>query len=250
MGIIFCIHGGAGSASLITKMRELTGRLVHCRPDIAFYTHDTPPLTTSWREGGQILSERSYDDLPTPEAAALFESRATGYRLDLTRTIADNLDAYLQHMADSDDAVLLCRAPCLGFLTAHRDSAWHANVIAMVREPLAQFTSFMKPERHEDWSHAFGGVCTPGAVDQFARGWTSFTRDCVDAGVRLICFDHAREAVQGDHLLEQLFDDWVGTRRSRSPLTPELESRLHNATGDLWSRARERADACRLTSTS
>jgi len=237
MGAIMCVHGGAGSATIITRARELTGDVVHGRPDVAFFPHDTPPITTSWRDGAQVLSRRGYEDLPSASAAALFERRAPGYPLDRSLNIDENLDRYLSRIAGSDDHTLLCRAPCLGFLCAHRGASWLPSVVAVVREPLAQFTSFMKPERHEDWSHSFGGVCTPGAVDFFVAGWTSFVRDCVDAGVRIVRFEHAPEDAAGHPLLERVLEGWNGSRRSRSPLTPELEARLQAGTGEVWAAA-------------
>ncbi len=233
MGRILVGHGGCGSASLIRRMWD-HGMACHGRPDIAFYPHDTPALSKSARRGMQILSERGYEDFPDAGARAMFHTRTGGFCMDPSKTIFDNMAAYLDAIDGGNAHTWLCRAPLFGLF--QRLGVRTHRPVFILRHPLHQFVSFTQPYRHADWAGEGSQRFSDGAIERFARAWNAFAIESQACDAIVLRYEFARQDAKnaGDEFLCWLVEELTSPRFYHGAMPASSEAMLRDLTGAHW----------------
>ncbi len=231
MGRVLVGHGGCGSAFLIRRMWD-HGVACHGRPDIAFYPHDTPLLTKSAREGMQVLSERGYEDLPGDGARKIFHARTEGFCMDPSKTIFDNMAAYLEEIDSGTAHTWLCRSPIFG-LFEHLGVRANRPVF-LLRHPLHQFVSFTQPYRHPDWGGGETDRFRASAITRFARAWNAFYLEARACDALVLRYEYVRQDARHDAFLSWLVEAFDAPRLYRGVMPASSESLLRDLTGPHW----------------
>lgn len=211
---IFASGGGHGSVFLKDTLK-LTLCKIHVRPDIAF----APSL--------------SLDDYPDEKSAQEFEGY-TGFELDLSKNINDNIMSYLQYVDQVNAIVLFSRMSRLGhFFTKNAIS----DAICMVRHPLHAYISFIG-HRHPKASDHLGGLESEDRIRWYAEQWNLMTTDYLDSGSDIIRFEFMQDDVQGieNPDLPYLLRSWRTDKRNHGILDADKVSLLKDLVGETYYR--------------
>lgn len=226
---LFCSRGGCGSTALNRSLLRRGYTQRHSsKPDLCFTRPEYTSGNHELYENRQLLSERGYDDVPyKPEAIAEFHRR-TGIELDTTRTIRDNLLAFVEHLRAHQQTALFNTAPIMAFFSEHDIE----SVVFLVRHPLHAYVSWTKPERHLNVVEQLGGRDSTAAISLFARMWTGVVEEYLRLSARslnpvLIRYetaeaDVARQAPE----LSSVFRGWDSSRRNAGVLPSSKEAFL------------------------
>jgi hypothetical protein len=207
---IYAISGGHGSVFLTNALRR-TGRSVHVRPDVAFDL------------------ETILDAFPPARAIKEFYNR-TGYTLDASKTINDNVVLYLKHISESGKIVLIARLSRVGpFFTRNKIN----NVICVVRHPLHAYVSFVG-HKHPEAGQEFGTLDSERRIEWYARQWNLLVADYINSGNKIIRFEFMRDDLTSlPHPgLSKLLKHWRGGIRNHSVLSKEKETFLQNSVAE------------------
>lgn len=211
---IFASGGGHGSVFLKDTL-QLTLCKIHVRPDIAFDVSLT------------------LDDYPDEKSCKEFKEY-TGYDLDSSKNINDNIMAYLQYVDETNAIVLLSRMSRLGhFFTRNGIS----DAICMVRHPLHAYISFIG-HRHPKASDHLGGIESEDRIRWYAEQWNLMTTDYLDSGSDIIRFEYMQNDVKDikNPDLPYLLKSWRTDKRNHGILEPEKVDLLKGLVSDTYFR--------------
>jgi len=201
-----CDLGGQGSSFLIDALKK-TGRRVHIRPDVAFAIDST------------------LADFPDSKSVAEFRKRS-GYTLERTKTINDNLVAYLQYVNQRNAITVLARASRFGpFLTQNHVN----NAVCVVRHPLHSYVSFIG-HQHPEAGEPFGGFASEGSIKWYAEQWNRMAFDYLSSGNAIIRYEFMNgdvKAITSPNLAE-LLKNWTTGKRNHQVLSQEKEQLLRS----------------------
>lgn len=214
---IFASGGGHGSVFLKDTLQQTLCN-IHVRPDIAFDV------------------ELTLDDYPDAKSIAEFREY-TGFELDASKSINDNVLAYLDQLEEMNAIVLLSRMSRLGdFFTRNKMS----TPICMVRHPLHAYISFIG-HRHPKASDHLGGIESEARIRWYADQWNLMTSDYLDSGSKIIRFEFMQDDVEGisNPDLPYLLRDWRTDKRNHGILDEEKTDFLKSLVSDTYYRVYE-----------
>jgi hypothetical protein len=199
--VAFCAMGGGGSSTLMLRLQSYAA-FVGRRPDNWFI----PPrrFDRILEPGAFHISTYSHQSHPLVEQrrSKLFDldgvlagfHEQTGYGLDLSRSMDDNMLGYLHWMRGLNGAAVFWQLACFGFFSLHRIR----DVVFLLRRPLDTWLSLTEPWRHRALFDEFGGHDSPAALGVFCTWWSSLALEylwlqgaCL--GPVLIRYDRAGE---------------------------------------------------------
>lgn len=217
---IFASGGGHGSVFLKDSLK-LTLCKIHVRPDIAFDVSSC------------------LDDLPDEKSAEKFKEY-TGFKLDLTKSINDNLVAYLRHLDEANAIVLLSRMSRLGHFFTNNGIS---DAICLIRHPLHAYISFIG-HRHPKASDHLGGLESEERIRWYAQQWNLMTSDYLDSGSKIIRFEFIHDDVKGitNPDLPYLLRSWRTDKRNYGILDAEKVSLLEDLVRETYYRVYDEWD--------
>lgn len=211
----------AGSTYLYTRLRRRWR--VRLRPDKFLFPDYYPCLkkTSGKYAHIQYLDSSGHDVLPASWLIAGFQRRS-GYSFNPEHMIADNLRSYYLWQRDNPRVVtLFSRAPTLGFFTRIRDVLTPGELIFVVRHPLHQYLTFVKPHKNFEFVDGYGGADTEGGVRFFAEDWNRYIEDALGSGAAIVRFEFVHEdALKLDDVPRGIFAKWDSSRRNACSLSP------------------------------
>lgn len=226
----FVCYGGSGSTFLSRRLARR--HVVHTRPETYWLPWYFPRQSKSATDFDQQLSVDGYSDFPTKSSIAGFRRRS-GFALDPTKSIDDNLVDYWKHMQASPGLVsMFSRAPMLGFFARHN---FVKNVVFVVRHPVHQYLSLTKPNRHFEFVEASGGVNASASIAFWIREWGSFVRDALSSNACIIRYERAQsDASSADAFVADVFRKWDGSKRNHTGLDSVFEEQLREGVRDEY----------------
>ncbi len=211
---VYASGGGHGSVYFVSALRP-TLRSIHVRPDTVFDT------------------DKCLDDLPDEASVPEFKEK-TGFTLDTSKTINDNMMSYLGYLEEVDALVLLSRMSRLGkFFTRNGLTA----PICLVRHPLHAYVSFIG-HRHPKAGEQFGGLEADATIRWYADQWNSMTSDYLESGCRIVRFEYMQDDVKGlsNPDLPALLKHWRTDVRNNNVLPHDKEGLMKELVSDTYSR--------------
>jgi hypothetical protein len=204
---IYAISGGHGSIFLAQALRK-TGRSIDLRPDVAFGL------------------DKTLDEYPPGKTIAAFYNK-TGYAMDASKTINDNMVLYLRHISESGKIVLITRFSRLGpFFTRNKID----NVVCVVRHPLHAYVSFVG-HQHPEAGQEFGALDSERRIEWYAKQWNLLVTDYINSRNCILRFefmpdDLVRLPYPG---LSKLLVNWRPEIRNHRVLSKEKEILLQKS---------------------
>lgn len=213
---IIIISAGHGSTFLIRKLHA------HSRVDVVF-----DPLSKYAIRGLVDNANLKISDKPLETHRAFFLKRTRGWaRLDLTKSIEENMVNYLKAINNSETE----RTTLTGsisrinpFFSKHK----FEGILAVVRHPLHAMVSYCL-HQHPERGEMFGGINSKLCVDFYAKNWNILTTDLMAGGIKIIRYEYAEEDSKGlgDEELELIFKNWKSYKRNYGILKPDIEAYL------------------------
>lgn len=232
--------GGMGSSHAANAVRAAGVRCIE-KPFVnTLYCADWPePIRRQDRERRPTVA--SLDDLATDairrrfrRVQILHSDFFPSFALRTGRTLAENFEAYLAHLARRGHACVV-----RGTSVAGRLAGWKPRQpVFLVRHPLQSYVSYAKPERHLRDIDALGGLGAPAAIDFWAWSWNTLVAEyasCVDAGLEPVLVRYETVAADTEHspdpILRAVFSSFrphtnridlpdATVRRMRDAVTP------------------------------
>jgi hypothetical protein len=210
--LIYAASGGHGSIFLVNALRE-TGRRIHIRPDVAFDLN------------------QSLDDCPSQAGVKVFYQR-TGYKLDVSKSINDNMVSYLNCICKAGEIVLITRLSRHGpFFCRNKIS----GVVCLVRHPLHAYVSFVG-HQHPEAAQEFGELDSNRRIEWYAKQWNLLVSDYINSRNKIIRFESMHNDLAGlsDTSLPKLLKNWRPEIRNNGVLTKAKENFLKDLVAETF----------------
>lgn len=223
MKYIFTATGGSGTTFFIKCLGKRYR--IDSKPDTYFAEKGQPYTQKGRKVVHQFLSSKGFDELPIKTAAEYFFNR-TGFKFDLSKTIARNIFSYIEMVKnDKNRTVLFNTCAKFDFFSDNEIE----GLVCLIRHPLHAYLSYTKKERHYNLVKEFGGPDTFGGVEYFARSWISNVSEVLklkEYDSRVLRYEFLKEDAAGIPEIDGLFNEWRGNKKNKNTLSEAVTNRF------------------------